>query len=202
MPDMTPTLLTDDLLDQLAARWRDQHAPITALLRPGLTDEEIDATTAPAGIRLPEEARRWWRWHDGALPDALSRGGAAHIGPNIEFLSLTQAVAERAETLELFRQLREAGDTRYWSESWLPIAPTRDPLVVDCGVGMNDPVPVRAFLLEDSDGGRGATESIGALVRLWIDAFDRGAWVYREAEGNWLYDWEKLRLTPSTAGLV
>jgi hypothetical protein len=55
---MALALLTGDLLDQLAAPWRDQHAPITALLRPGLTDEEIDATTAPAGIRLPEEARR------------------------------------------------------------------------------------------------------------------------------------------------
>jgi hypothetical protein len=67
---------------------------------------------------------------------------------------------------------------------------------------MDDPVPVRAFILEDPDGGQGAVDSIGELMRLWIDAFDREAWVYVKAQANWLYDWQKLVPDPTTAGLV
>ena len=38
-------------------------------LAPGLTDQQIDTLTAPYGIDLPEEARVWWRWHNGRHAD-------------------------------------------------------------------------------------------------------------------------------------
>jgi hypothetical protein len=71
---MRPRVLDDALLDELGGRWRDLGAPISDALRPGLTDAEIGALTAPLGLVLPEEARRWWRWHDGASaqPESLN----------------------------------------------------------------------------------------------------------------------------------
>jgi hypothetical protein len=49
-------LLTEELLEQLAERWRTLHAPIANSLRPGLSKVEMDALAAPLGLRLPHEA--------------------------------------------------------------------------------------------------------------------------------------------------
>jgi cell wall assembly regulator SMI1 len=70
-----PVFLTEDLLEQLAARWREQGMPIVESLRPGLSDAEMDELTQPLGVLLPREARTWWGWHNGA--DA----GSADLGP-------------------------------------------------------------------------------------------------------------------------
>lgn len=71
-------MLSKELLEDPAARWRRQDMPIAGSLRPGLSDAEMDPLTEPLGIRLPREARTWWGWHDGAWTDGK---GSSNLGP-------------------------------------------------------------------------------------------------------------------------
>jgi cell wall assembly regulator SMI1 len=58
-------LLTEAMLEALAARWREQGAAIADDLRPGLAEAEMQAAAEPFGLALPAEVRVWWGWHDG-----------------------------------------------------------------------------------------------------------------------------------------
>jgi hypothetical protein len=87
---VTNELLDAGLLAQLEDCWRACGAPVADALRPGLTDDEMDALTAPLGIRLPAEARRWWGWHDGA--NAKPGYEAPLLGPQRPLYPLARAV--------------------------------------------------------------------------------------------------------------
>ncbi len=63
---MTELLLA--ALAELEQVWEQRDIPIRHHLQPGLTDVEIEQIMAPTGLTLPEEARAWWRWHNG-VPD-------------------------------------------------------------------------------------------------------------------------------------
>ena len=87
-------LLDRHLLGELEVRWRAQEAPILERLTPGLSVEEIDAVTAPLGVRLPAEARLWWQWHNG-VPGAK---GSLRVlrtigGPYYEYIPIEEAAA-------------------------------------------------------------------------------------------------------------
>ncbi len=143
--------LSDELLDQLERRWRDQGAIVARLLRPGLTDEEMDAVTAPLGIHLPREARRWWGWHDGARPPAPG-ARPAELGPSRWFMPLADAVANCESLREVDRPLwgRQLGPGL--TEASLPIDGCQMPALLDCSVGFDDPIPpVRAWVFDNPD---------------------------------------------------
>jgi hypothetical protein len=182
----SPRLLDPYLLGELQARWEAQGAFVARALL-GITDPGIDELTEPIGLRLPREARRWWAWYDGALPQPA--GIAAELGPRRAFLPLAEAVMK----CEMFRDvLREVGDDPVWKQSWLPIDADKRPIVLDCSVGFEDPVPVRSFFVEDPTAGEEGVRSIGELVEIWIDAIDRGAWSYNRQRDLWGYDWTRL----------
>jgi cell wall assembly regulator SMI1 len=185
-----PRLLDDQLLEELARRWREQGAFVATALRAGLSDEQMDEATAPLGLRLPREARLWWGWHDGASPQIP--GIAAELGPGRAFLSLAEAARECQRLREVMRYAWGDELGSYWRESWLPIDAYKRPILFDCGVGFDDPVPVRSFFMEDPGAGAEGVRSIGELVLVWIQAIDCGAWTYDGGEDHWDYDWEKL----------
>ncbi len=193
-------LLDVDLLLELEQRWRSQRAPLLTRLRPGLADAEIDRLSARVDLRLPDEARVWWGWHDGVPVEHF--GVARELGPQLPYLPL-------AEALELYEHRRslartagplgdqtELGDPDYWWDpSWLPITESGNGTVVtcDCSVGPGDPTPVRAIFWGDmSEARTPATRSFGQLVEWWIDALDAGAWHYDEAIGRWHYSYERV----------
>ena len=68
-----PAILDLALLDQFDARLRALGAAIVDMWAPGLSDDAIDALVGPIGIELPEEARVWWRWHNGVKAGAPRR---------------------------------------------------------------------------------------------------------------------------------
>jgi cell wall assembly regulator SMI1 len=191
MEGKSPTLLTDDLLGQLEARWRQQGAPVAGALRPGLSDEEIDDATGAIGLRLPREARRWWGWHDGADPPAPGLA-PAQLGPGKNFLSLADAVKECERTRQVQRQAWGDDLGPHWQAGWLPLFSSNRPIVFDCSGSDVQPVPVRSFFFEDPTAGEEGVGSIGELVLVWIEAIDCGAWRYDQSAGRWLYDWKKL----------
>jgi cell wall assembly regulator SMI1 len=179
----------------LEDRWRQVGAPVAVALRPGLSDEEMDALTTQLGLRLPDEARRWWRWHDGAT----ARPGFEPevLGPIGSFIPLAHAVGSTESTREIMRQAWEADDLEEgelgpdWKPSWLKLINCERPIVIDCSVAPEDPVPVRSFFQEPTVGEEGL-RSLGELVRIWIDAYDSGAWAYDRTERRWSSDRSKL----------
>jgi cell wall assembly regulator SMI1 len=87
------TALSVKLLARLEALWVERDAPILSHLRDGLTDVEMDAMTAPIGLRLPDELRIWWSWHDGVDPQPLGPGGPeGDVGVGLSYLSLREAI--------------------------------------------------------------------------------------------------------------
>jgi cell wall assembly regulator SMI1 len=86
--------VTSEPLDVLLARletWLRTHAPAVAeSLRPGLSDAQIDALEASRRLRLTQDLRTLYRWHDGA------DGEDAEFIPTYRFLPLHDAIRERA----------------------------------------------------------------------------------------------------------
>ena len=181
----TPSvILTEDLLEQLAARWRAQRLPIIESLRPGLSDAQMDELTEPIGLILPREARTWWGWHDGASTDGQ---GSSNLGPGRLFSPLSDAVRATAETRDMMRAPDGELDPT-WRYAWLRMASGGERTVIECSVGFEEPVPARYYRPEEPETGAKGVPSIGALVLLYIDAFDRGAWTYDPDRRVWCGD--------------
>lgn len=191
MPDYAhhrAPLLTEGLLERLATRWRAHGLPIVESLRPGLSDAEMDQLTEPLGITLPREARTWWRWHDGASSDT---GGSANLGPLRIYSPLSDVVRN---TLAIRASMRGADGELdpAWRHSWLTLNSGGDTTVIDCAVGFEEAVPARYYRFEEPETGAKGVASMGTLVLLYIDAFDRGAWSFDRVRGVWSSDLSKM----------
>jgi cell wall assembly regulator SMI1 len=194
---VTNEVLDAGLLAQLEDRWRACGAPVADALRPGLIDDEMDALTAPLGIHLPAEARRWWGWHDGA--NAKPGYEAPHLGPQRPLYPLARAVevciTARDTQRHVFRDHDPDPDAPfgpYWSPSWLPLTGQGEPVVLDCSVSVDAPVPVRTFIFEEPTVTTPGLQSIRELVSIWIEAFDSHAWTHDPLTRRWRWDGEKL----------
>jgi cell wall assembly regulator SMI1 len=185
-PTNPDQMLTDDLLEQLASRWRDHGVPVATRLSPGLPDEQIDALTSPLGITLPTEARRWWRWHDGVAADTTRLARDRELAPGLEFLPLNEAVQWCERYREVSRSWSAAApDTApdpWWAPSWFPLTHAGQAGIIACdsAVPAGAPTPIRRVWPPEP--GNAVAEpllgSLADLVRGWIDAFDLGAWRY------------------------
>jgi hypothetical protein len=191
MDEPTTRVLSPALLSDLEARWHAQGAPIVKLLRPGLSDEEMDEATRPLGVKLPAEARRWWGWHDGAAADRAG-AGCAELGPGRPFLPLSVAVRVSMEIQDVLRQIWDGTLGPDWRPGYISMDGTELPPVMNAGVGNDEPVPVRAFVFDGPDAATPGTRSIGELVDLWIRAIDAGAWLYNRDRKNWDYHLERV----------
>jgi hypothetical protein len=192
-------LLDADLLAVLESRWRDQRWPGLERRRPGLRDDEIDAGTAPLGLRLPLEARRWWGWHDGiAIAPGDLRKQHEFGGPGFVYLTLAAAVELYAEMRRIANEVAGPGEPlsqdELWDPSWFPVTKAYNGGIVacDCSAPSAARTPIRAVHWKNGVVGEIRARSFGEMVSWWIDALDRGAWCYDLETGNWLYDWEQL----------
>ncbi|WP_445152676.1 hypothetical protein [Baekduia sp. Peel2402] len=80
--------------------------------------------------------------------------------------SLEQAVV----VTENFRQ-----DDEEWSATWLSILDERPYVAVDCGVGLDDPVPVWHYGSDWGTPTRPVFASIGDMVSFWIELIEDGS---------------------------
>jgi hypothetical protein len=150
----------------LADRWR-----------PGLSDAQIDELLLPAGIDLPEEARVWWRWHDGQ--QVAADGTVLTLGGR-QFPSLEYSV----EWYENFRGLFCEAE----GVDGLLLALLEQPVLhFDCSRGRNQPVPV--YAVPHGAPAEVVCGSIGDLVLAIEELFDCEA-LSVNAEGDVVYDWE------------
>jgi cell wall assembly regulator SMI1 len=199
MPLTVPRLLSAELLDQLASRWRSSRWPGVDLLNPGLTDDEIDAATDPLGFRLPAEVRLWWRWHDGISVAADQPVRPAEFGAGGRwYLPLAAAIDEykvmRDVAAKLAVEDSPPGVTRddWWPKQLFPITKTSGGTVTacDCSVRQETASPIHIVDYEDGPAGPPQAPSFGTTILWWIMAIDTGAWFYDADEKRWNYDWE------------
>lgn len=193
-----PPILSDALLEALWSRWHGEGWPGVDWLRPGLSGDEIDAMTAPLGIRLPGEPRRWWGWHDGVVaPKDVPRERFALGAVGFPFLPLAEASIH-------CRRLREAAirtndpevgtPDETWHPTWFPftIAVYGATLAIDCSDPDTDRTPIRVVDWADGLMGDVVAGSVGELVSIWIDAIDLGAWRYDSGLARWERDWNLI----------
>ena len=162
--------LDDELLTEFDDALRSVNAAITHTWQPGVGDQEIDAAFGPLGLGVPEEARRWWRWHNGYRADA--RPPRHEITPRRPLSSVSR-VAEIYKTSRDWEVpdklvLQFVGD-----QPWLSL---------DCSGPRDAPVPIWM-------GSHGQEDvlvlpSMGDLVAIWIDLIHTGVFA-TDNDGLW-----------------
>jgi cell wall assembly regulator SMI1 len=186
-----PTL-NQDLLDDLERGWRDQNAPILQKLRPGLTDDAMDAATEEVGVSLSAEARVWWRWHDG-VSDYLTTYAIG--GTHLLYYSLAKAIEQYRFQRELAAEVTTdwEGVTAHdwWHPGWLPWIQNAGGGVFacDCSLPLGAPSPIRHIdHKRRTDFQTPVARSLGEAVTWWTEALESGAWVFDHGRGVWAGD--------------
>jgi cell wall assembly regulator SMI1 len=201
-------LLGEEQLLRFEALLREHDVPIDEWTRPGLDDADIDLAISPLGLRLPREARIWWRWRDGTI-----YGGQRKLpGPWYMALSIEGAVDQ-------YLQLRQVAKNSapdwpqndpdiIWSPSWLPIIRTAQPIAIDCSVPLDAPTPVLHVDFTDLDRSLQPrfnvprASSLGEMVGWWIMALETDIWYWDESDGWWRTRRERLASALRTNPLV
>ena len=197
-----PQMLSPALLDELERHWRSQQVPIVSRLRPGLSGAEMDELTAPLGVRLPDEARTWWGWHDGA--ETTRNTHLRSIGSGFAFLSLAEALEETRSQRSIAIDDDVYSAEEWWSPSWLAMTQQNGSIVCDCAVARGQPSPIRRVWWGSTAPENAAIKarSLGELLSWWIEAYDVGAWSYLPDSVGWDYQPERLRFELRTLGLI
>jgi cell wall assembly regulator SMI1 len=172
--------LSEELLEELAGRWRRMDAPVARQLQPGLSGPELDATVGPLGLCVPPEARTWWGWHDGARQEALILDGGKSFA-SLE-VCVQDAVMMRQIAVEVAAPYRMSAEERFemargvWNPDWLPLC--RDSFgcqLVICAAAEDAARDMSQVYYRDWDGAIDlVAPAIGTLVRAWIAVLDTG----------------------------
>jgi SMI1/KNR4 family protein SUKH-1 len=199
-----PPHLSLDQLEALKARWRAQEVPLLDRLQPGLSDERMDELTGALGLRLPTEARTWWRWHNGVkMTGGLKVLG--ELGPGRWFYSLEDAVNLYRFMRKITAEIWEDEADFHWRPEWFPITDAYGPIRCDCSVPEGAVTPIYWAFSHDYDE-RGLTDprvpSFGTMVDWWLEALDAEWWHYDRSRENWVYVWERIPRERAGRGLV
>lgn len=181
-------MLDEVLLDGLQSRWRTHGAPVAARLQAGLSTADINAATAPLGLRLPSGARTWWGWHDGVAARAVRLARERELAPGLEFLPLAEAVQRGLRYREISRDWSEnapgVDPHPWWGPTWFVILDAGQAGIVagDCATPDEARTTIRCVAPPEPGNPIAAPllGSFGELVKGWIEAFDSGAWNYAD----------------------
>jgi hypothetical protein len=177
---MSVAMLDDELLAEFENALYEAGAAITSVWSPGLSDVEIDRLAAPHGLVLPEEARRWWRWHNGF--DESATAGQWEITPRRTLIDLATALEEFAERRAELKDVYDA-------DAWIQLAGDEPYLFFDVAGPAESPVAVYV-------GGHGELPrlelpSIGELVSRWTDLIRSKAFI-TNPDGTWAWDYDRI----------
>lgn len=178
-----------ELLGQLEQHLRDQRAPVSEVLRPGLSDAGMERFADRLGVRLPDEVREWYRWHDGAekVPSSRPPYSGSGIGgyrplPLLEAIAASEAARQSAERVAI----AEVPADMIWARSWLPIMEADNrTVVVDCAVACGEPTPVRQIDPFDVPPPPVRSPSLTGAVDAWVWLLDNALLRYDADLGRW-----------------
>jgi hypothetical protein len=185
-----PLFLDLELLERFDAELRALGSPIVDTWAPGLSDDQIDALLQPLGIDLPEEARVWWRWHNGARLDAapITRnllGGGDPLPLELEAEVYASEHGAMKQVWEVEKLLGPIGGK---------------PKIYFCCAGPREqPVPI--YTQDDIEAPAEVLPSIGELVLAWIELIQEGVWTPR-ADGGLDIHWGKVPADVRRMGIV
>lgn len=162
-----PRLLNADILGQFEALLRTKRIGIVDAWAPGLTDAQIDEITGPTDLQLPEEARAWWRWHNGTTSghDAWDE----FIAPGRDLWPLEIAVRDYDYIGRRDQLLQPVGDKPY--------------IYVACRQAGDVPAPIYYDRYDDFQPDI-ALPSFGELVLTWIKYIETGIYATNPS-GGW-----------------
>ena len=169
-------LLDDELLRRFEARLRRLGAVVIEHWAPGVDDERIDELLGPLGINPPEEARAWWRWHNGTMPGAPPTG--TQLIPGREQTPLegvVNLVPIAKERVEIFGMTELA--------EHLPIVSDKPMIYVDCNGAREAPAPIYTQN-DDPEAPELALPSMGELITIWTRLIDLGVFA-TTPDGQW-----------------
>lgn len=172
-------VLNAEFLAGFDARLRAMGAPIVDAWTPGLSDDEIDAVLSPLDIDLPEEARVWWRWHNGTRDDAPMTHRT--IGP--------RGPLTLQDSASLYDYEREDLKHLFDLEAVLTPVNERPMIYFGCAGARDDPVPI--YIQQDIETPAIQLPSIRSLVLTWYELIDAGAWCLNP-DGLWHFDYERV----------
>ena len=183
-------MLTEQLLDRLAATWRAHGVPIEDALAPGRTVESFTSDDGTLHVDLPEELRTWWEWHDGA-PKEQRPISAWMLGPHLTPMSSTwsrdwwQTMMSEAATMAT---RTETDADFWWQETWVPLASNGAGgyIVADCRLGSAGATPIRLVDWHHEERFPPASGSLGQLVEWWIEVIELGIWSWDKDRGMWV----------------
>src|SRR4051794_33668040 len=164
--------MLEETLAEFDERLRRMGAPLLRAWAPGASDARIDAAFLPLGVDLPEEARIWWRWHNGCHPDARSEDALwsfrypLSLEEAADAYSLAVADDFAAEDIEGLIKTFTDPPYLYFLTSGPKYAP----------------VPV--YSQADLERPEEQWPSIDAFVRTYIELIDAGAWTI-DGRGTW-----------------
>jgi hypothetical protein len=173
-----PRLLTEDLQVRFDGALAAAGAPIVDAWRPGLSDDEIDTLSNRYNLRLPNEARAWWRWHNGVVEGSLAEITPARIPATLQ------------RTLDTFAELRGVHLDLDGVDGRLKPLSDAPWIFFACDGPADAPVPI--WVGDHGVESRLALPSIGELVATWAELIETG--VYRiDQDGEWEDpEWEAL----------
>ena len=172
--------LDDELLADFERALTSAGSAITRVWAPGLSDAKIDQLTAPHKFSLPEEARRWWRWHNGFV---------AGTRPPFWELTPRRTLMDLPTTLESFATSRAALLQLEGVDQWLRPLADLPRIFFACDGPLDEPVSIHTQ--QDIDDPILALPSIGELVKTWIELVDIGVFT-ADADGRWESDFDKI----------
>jgi cell wall assembly regulator SMI1 len=187
-------MLTERLLDRLAATWRAHGVPGEEALGPGRRVTSFTSDDGRLHVELPAELRTWWGWHDGHVEDW--KGRPWPIGPGLT--PFTSAESRDLWQRSMSMATGAAADAPegtlltdpdyWWRSCWVPLLSDGSGyLVGDCALGEPDVAPIRRIEWgPDLDVvARPRTESFGQLVEWWIEALEIGLWSFDRDAQKW-----------------
>jgi hypothetical protein len=145
-------------------------------MRPGIEPERIRSLEADHGVRLPDDAKAVWLWHDGATPPFGPRT-VRFWGASYYFLSLEESLGDARMQLEA----RNAGDVfRLPGSSWVTLGHNSVSTVIEITEphGSDSPVLVSDATAPVEDY---PVVGLAERVRLWNAAIEDDLWYLDDA---------------------
>jgi len=194
--------LSTEQLEHLERLLAEQGAPIVQRLQPPASAEAFAVIEAEFGLPVPEELRLWWGWHDGTNVKPHEKAAKASIGPLFEFLSMEEALKATRESRELALDIDPDEPEIYWGKTWLALG-TDGRVACDLMSGPGASVSVLDVdYHKTSKPGTIAAQSLGEMVRWWIEALESGAWRYEPEHNRWARREELVPPEREQVGLV
>jgi|SRR5215203_3691282 len=194
--------LNMDQLKELERLLVVQEAPVIKRFQPSVFPEVLAAIESELGLPLPDELRLWWRWHNGTDVKSHERAAKASIGPLFEFLGAEEAMKATLESRALALEIDPNEPDVYWGPTWLAIGTGGR---VACEVAIGPDVPVSVLDVDyhkAAHPGAVVAQSLGEMVRWWIEALESGAWRYDDEHNRWERVYELIPPERDRTGLV